>query len=286
MYLIAVSGGPDSMLLLDFYKHKKVVVAHVNYHKREDSNNDEKIVRDFCQLHNIPLEVLNVKSAPKGNFQAWARDVRYKFFKEVYDKYECNKLLMAHHKDDFIETALMQQQSGRIPRFFGIREKNEINGMKIERPLIDWYFKSEIVSILDKKGIKYAIDYTNDQPVYERNKVRLELKDKTRKEKQDLFKWFEMSNKILAKKFKRVDYAFKKWEASEWDCKLFNSFKFDKEEIIFEFIHKNFADIKLSSAKIKGLIQFIEGVEGGKSFILNKENKVTKIKSKLKVDQN
>lgn len=286
MYLIAVSGGPDSMFLLNLFKKKPIVVAHVNYHKREDSNVDEQIVRDFCQANNIPLEVLNVSEKATGNFQAWAREVRYNFFKQVYEKYECDKLLMAHHKDDFIETALMQQRSGRVPRFFGIKEKNYLNDMFIERPLVDWYFKSEIVSYLDKQGIKYALDYTNDEPIYERNKIRLELKDRTLREKQDLFKWFVMSNKILKKKFKRVDYALKKWEKSEWDCKLFNSLKFDKEEIIFEFVHANFDSVKLSSAKMKGLIQFIEGTEGGKSFVLNKDNKVSKIKGKLIIEKN
>ena len=68
--LLAISGGPDSMFLLNQYKKKDIVVAHVNYNKRTDSNIDEQIVRDFCLLHNIKLEVLNIKETPKGNFQS------------------------------------------------------------------------------------------------------------------------------------------------------------------------------------------------------------------------
>ncbi len=67
--LLAVSGGPDSMFLLNWYKSKNVVVAHVNYHKREDSDIDEKIVRAFCESNNIPLEVLSVSQKHVGNFQ-------------------------------------------------------------------------------------------------------------------------------------------------------------------------------------------------------------------------
>ena len=269
MYLLAISGGPDSMLLLDKYKNKKIVVAHINYHKREDSNIDENIVRDFCKQNNITIEVLNVKSKPTGNFQTWARNIRYDFFKKIYDKYECTKLLMAHHKDDFIETALMQQNSKRVPKFFGIRSKNEINGMNIERPFIDMYFKDEILQLCEKKNIKFATDSSNAQPVFERNKIRLELNKKTRKEKHDLFSWFVMSNKILKKKFTKVDLLIKRWAKNNYSLDFFRNLDKYREEIIFETIHNKYEDIKLSSNKINSIIDFINGQEGNKEFKLN-----------------
>jgi len=70
MYLLAVSGGPDSMFLLNEYHRRHIVVAHVNYNSRKTSKRDEQIVRDYCEYHNIKLEVLNVKEKPKGNFES------------------------------------------------------------------------------------------------------------------------------------------------------------------------------------------------------------------------
>lgn len=281
MILLAISGGPDSMFLLNQYRNKKVVVAHVNYHKRVDSDIDENIVKNFCAKFNIPFEVLNVKEKPEGNFQAWARGVRYNFFKEIYEKYQCKKVLMAHHKDDFIETALMQQRSGRNPRFFGIKETNEINGMQIERPLIKYYFKSELVAYLEKNNIDFAIDSSNAEPIFERNKIRLELLEKTMKEKQDLYEWFVLANKILKKKFAHVDFLFSGWKKREFNLNYFREMPKLQEEVVFELIHNQFNDIKLSSNKIEGIIQYLNSLEGNKEFKLDENNSLYKNKGKL-----
>jgi tRNA(Ile)-lysidine synthase len=70
MILLAVSGGPDSMALLnDYHKSTNVIVGHVNYKKRSDSDVDQKIVEDFCKKYDIKLEVLVVKTQEVGNFQ-------------------------------------------------------------------------------------------------------------------------------------------------------------------------------------------------------------------------
>lgn len=276
MYLLAISGGPDSMFLLNWYKKKKVVVAHVNYHKREDSDNDENIVREFCLKHSIPFEVLNVTEKPEGNFQDWAREIRYTFFKEVYDKYKCDALLMAHHKDDFLETALMQQRSNREPKYYGIRKTNEIKGMNIVRPFIKMYWKDQILEQLAKDNIKYATDYTNALPEFERNKIRLELKELPFKEKKDKYKWFIKANKILVKKFKEVDEAYKDWERENFSVQFFREELYFKQELAYDYIHAHFKNVKVSSGKVEGLVQFIEGKEGGKYYMLDDNNKIKK----------
>ncbi|TNK96322.1 tRNA lysidine(34) synthetase TilS, partial [Mycoplasmopsis pullorum] len=102
--LLAISGGPDSIFLLNKYiNHNNIVVAHVNYNQRFNSDIDQKIVEEMCKKHNIPYEILSLKKDDYqgGNFQNWAREQRYNFFKQVYDKYQCNVLFVAHHIDDF-----------------------------------------------------------------------------------------------------------------------------------------------------------------------------------------
>lgn len=276
MKLLAISGGPDSMFLLNQYKkNKNIIVCHVNYNKRKDSKNDEKIVKSFCTKYNIKLKILNVKNQVKGNFQSWARKTRYDFFKKYYDEYNCKKILMAHHKDDFLETALMQLESGRTPRFFGIKSKNIIDEMKIKRPFVNTYWKKDILQFLEKDNIKYAIDSSNEKPIFERNKIRNKLKEKTLFEKESLYKWFLMSNKILKKKFKKVDYLYKFWTKNDFDLKLFRKFKY-KNEIIYILINKKFKNVKLSSKKIQNLVNFLISESGGKNFKLNDKNSISK----------
>lgn len=263
------------MFLLNLYKKKNIVVAHVNYHKRSDSNIDENIVKDFCIKNNIPFELLSVKEKPKGNFQSWARDIRYNFFKEVYIKYKCKELVIGHHMDDFLETAIMQQKTGRTPRFFGIRKKKIINEMNINRPFISLYWKTQILNELKYKKIPYAIDSSNEELIFERNKIRHELSKKTLQEKKEIYKWFKGANKLLEKNFSKVDAAYKMWKNSKYKVELFRNTKM-KNEVIYEFINDIFQNINLSSGKIESLIDFITSSNSGKKFILNKDYSIIK----------
>ena len=106
--LVAVSGGSDSMALLDMlYKNgENLVVCHVNYDVRESALRDEEIVRKYCEKRNIKLEVLKgfVYDKKDGNFENWARVIRYNFFKEMYKKYNCKYLYVGHNLDDLLET--------------------------------------------------------------------------------------------------------------------------------------------------------------------------------------
>ena len=81
--IAAVSGGPDSMALLDMLVKEgfKPVICHVNYHKRETSNRDEEIVRRYASKYNLTVKVLHATDETSGNFQNWAREFRYNFFK-------------------------------------------------------------------------------------------------------------------------------------------------------------------------------------------------------------
>lgn len=281
MKLLAISGGPDSMFLLEKYKNKKIIVAHVNYNKRSDSHIDEKIVQNFCQKHNIPFKKLSLNKKPIGNFQSWAREERYNFFKSIYLEFNCKELIMAHHKDDFIETAIMQQESGRTPRYFGIKERNVIKGMKIYRPFLHLYWKTEIIKYLKNKNIKFAIDSSNLQPLFKRNKVRIRLLNKTIIEKESIYKWFKMSNKILKKKFGKVDFLYKKWLKRNFDINFFRNINY-QTELVYEYINNNFEGINLSKGKIESLVNYINSENGGKKFILNNEISLIKKHGKIK----
>ena len=130
LYILAVSGGPDSMFLLEKMRGEgyDLVVAHVNYKKRENSDYDEKLVRNYCQEYSLFCEVYQVKGTEYNsvsNFQDRARKIRYDFFQGLADKYRTKYIVIAHHLDDHLETYLLQRQRGSLVEYWGLSEKSK-----------------------------------------------------------------------------------------------------------------------------------------------------------------
>ncbi len=289
MKLLAVSGGVDSMVLANLYKEKNVILAYVNYNIREDTHIDQKIVEDFAQKNNLKLEklILNKNEIIKENFENWARNIRYSFFKKIYKKYNCSELLIAHHKDDFLETCLMQEKKNSNKLFYGIKKVNYLFGMKINRPLLFRYWKSEIYDFAQKNNIKYHDDYTNFDDKYERNKIRNELKTWNSSQKQTKLDYFLSINKVNEQLIEDIKKEYKEWIKSLFDVKKFLNFT-QKAEILTIFINKRAKNINLNQKILNNLISFIESKENqNKCFLLSnnwmlikKNNKLALIKAK------
>lgn len=179
-YVIACSFGPDSMALLDMAIKDKlsIIVAHVNYHKRDVSNDEEAALRKYCKERNIPIEVLDTSSLKcEKNFQGWAREVRYNFFKEVLEKYNARAVLVAHQQDDLIETYIMQKNRSNIVKYQGIAGKTNIFGVDIIRPLL-MKTKQELIDYDNENKVPFSIDESNLTNNYTRNKIRHEIVEK------------------------------------------------------------------------------------------------------------
>ncbi|WFQ93991.1 tRNA lysidine(34) synthetase TilS [Mycoplasma feriruminatoris] len=182
-YLIAVSGGPDSVFLLcnviKIIDPNNLVVCHVNYNFRSDSNIDQKIVSDLCKKFNLKLELLNIQKnydLLKENFESWAREKRYDFFNKIAKKYNIYNLLVAHNLNDLIETYLLQLQRNNLVDYYGLRTVSMYKDLVVYRPLLD-VKKSEILNYLHTNKISYAIDSTNSDTKYQRNKIRSTLNE-------------------------------------------------------------------------------------------------------------
>ena len=186
MKIVAVSGGVDSMALLHMLqtKTKDLVVAHVNYNQRTTSKRDEALLRKYCLEHNLKLEVKQFDIDYKGNFQSVARNFRYDFFKYLYDKYEADTLFLGHHLDDDLETFIMQQNSNRKTKSMGIKEKTEIKGMVVERPLLN-LTKKEIIEYCILNNVPYEDDESNFELDYTRNKTRYKISQLSKESKDD-----------------------------------------------------------------------------------------------------
>ena len=158
-YLVGVSGGCDSMALLSLCVQQEldVVAALVNYRLRESSELEEQLVREYCSSHDIPMEILYPVQQENENFQKWARDVRYEFYRQVYEKHGCKALLLGHHRDDSVENYLMAMQRKSRGMLYGIAEESFHHGMHIIRPLLN-YRKKELRKWCDDNGIPYHDD--------------------------------------------------------------------------------------------------------------------------------
>lgn len=218
-YLVAVSGGPDSMALLNMlYNQKyKIVICHVNYHKRKESNFEEEQVCKYAKERNIPIQVLDTSSLKvEGNFQAWAREVRYNFFKKQYKVYNAGGLFVAHQEDDLIETYLMQKRRRNIVTFYGLKEFTQIFEMNVIRPLLS-FTKEELLRYCKMNQVFYSIDSSNLTDDYTRNSIRHNHVEKLSREQRDtilseissknkeLNEHVEKAKNLLQKKVKEIN---------------------------------------------------------------------------------
>ena len=209
--MIACSFGPDSMALLNLAYNlgAKIVVAHVNYHKRDVSNDEQRSLQKYCDERNIKLYVLDLLGKNHtGNFQNWAREMRYNFFKEVCEKEGAYAVLVAHQQDDVIETYLMQKNRGNFVKNAGISGEIELFGVKIIRPLLN-YSKSDLECYDKENNVPYSIDESNLKSEYTRNKIRHEIVEKmTGEERQKILKQIQTEKHIT----RRVSNKYKKDE--------------------------------------------------------------------------
>ncbi len=166
--LVAVSGGMDSMVLLHAICQLgfKPGVVHVNYGLRdEDSDRDETLVSDTAIQLNLPLYIKREKLSKGSNLQERARMMRYDFFDEIVKSHQYDYLLTAHHADDLLESFFIQLNRGA--GISGLKSIDEIISY-IRRPLLS-VNKMEITRYAEHHGVKFRMDCTNSEIVYERN---------------------------------------------------------------------------------------------------------------------
>ena len=201
------------MALLDMcIKNRiKVEVGHVNYHKRDTAYRDEKIVRDYCKQHNVKFHLLNYKDVGRGNFQANARIARYTFFEKICSNNGLDGVLVAHHKDDLIETYLMQLDKKLGVNYYGLASVIELYGVRVYRPLLN-YTKSDLLNYCLDNRIDFGIDESNNSDIYERNRLRHSKVEKMSiDEKNELIREINIKNEMNEKNIdEALSYLSKK----------------------------------------------------------------------------
>jgi tRNA(Ile)-lysidine synthase len=174
--LIAVSGGIDSMVLLDACSKGKALkrihieVAHIDHSLRPDSVSDSEFVKSECGKLGIPFHLKKLSPPDNGNIEAWARNERYSFLGETRTRLGLDFILTAHNANDVAETLLMRLISGK--ELNSISEYEEQR--KLIRPLLG-VRRDAINDYASLNKVAFREDPTNKQEIYFRNRVRNSL---------------------------------------------------------------------------------------------------------------
>ena len=171
-------GGPDSICLLHILISLgyDVIVCHINHGLRENANIDEKFVKDFCDKHNIKVYIKRINLKDKDALNGMSteeagRKARYDFFNEVFNVESASKIATAHNLNDNVETVLLNEFRGS--GVGGLKGILPIAG-NIIRPLIECSRK-DIERYCIENNLNPRHDESNDDTLYTRNKIRLEL---------------------------------------------------------------------------------------------------------------
>lgn len=177
--LIGLSGGADSVALLLIMNSLGYYceAAHCNFNLRGDeSDADEMFVVSLCErlnvkLHKVSFDTVGYAERNKQSIEMAARELRYQWFEEIRSSNNLDYVAVAHHKDDSVETVLLNLVRGTgIAGLAGIKP---VNG-RIIRPLL-CMTRDEVLKYLDCEGQDYVTDSTNNEDEYARNKIRLSI---------------------------------------------------------------------------------------------------------------
>lgn len=179
LYLVALSGGADSVALLLSLKRLgyNVEAVHCNFHLRgKESNRDEKYCQNLCinegvRLHVVHFDTISYASLHKQSIEMAARNLRYSYFRQLASDIGAVGICVGHHIEDTVETLLINLIRGTgINGLTGIGMRNGI----ILRPLLE-VTRQEIEAFLKKQGVSYVTDSTNLVDEVTRNRIRLNI---------------------------------------------------------------------------------------------------------------
>jgi len=182
-FLVAVSGGPDSLalsFLAKIYSIKKFIDVKyfiVDHRLRKNSTSEAKYVQKKLKEFSIKLDILTWKGTkPKKNIQSIAREKRYKLLTDVAKKYKIQNILLGHHLDDLFENFFIRILRGSgLKGLISLDKETNKNQVDLIRPLIE-IDKKDLIYLSNFIFGTYIKDPSNEEDKYRRVKVRNFLK--------------------------------------------------------------------------------------------------------------
>ncbi len=226
LVVVAVSGGPDSVCLLDILCKLKeelgigIVVAHFNHGLRPDQDEYEtRFVERMAMSFNVPFESKRAEPGmftEKGSLEERARNARYQFLGQVKRKVSGQRIAIGHNLNDQAETVIMRLLRGSGPSGLAGIPPNRDD--EIVRPLIE-VARSEIESYLSHGGLNYVTDASNLRTGYLRNRIRLKLLPELRKYQPRIVELLGQTAEIMRSEEKLLVSNARTWieEQSETD---------------------------------------------------------------------
>lgn len=260
-YVLAVSGGVDSMVLLEqFIQLQKkypiiITVVHIHHHLRKESDEEEVMVREFCRKRNLSVDVYHWEegSSQNSGIEEKARQFRYEKLKESQQKHHASYVVLAHHADDQAETVLMKLTRGST--------LEGIAGMKPIRPFGEGYLVRPFLTV-DKKAlyeyasihqILYSEDTTNQSVAYTRNRFRQEMIPLFKKENPKFNQKIQEFTKTLQEQQELIGTITYQWMEQAL-VELPNGWSWNKDSYLKQPIGLQKVILVEMSKKIGGLL--------------------------------
>ena len=324
--LLALSGGVDSMVLAKLLllshrdtetpRHQGLVTepvevptansqqptansqlafAHCNFHLRgEDSDRDERFVTKFAEENNIPIYIkhFDTEAYAKENslsIEMAARELRYAWFKELKEIHNFDKVALAHHGDDQIETFFINFLRGSgIKGLKGMKPQNDF----YIRPLL-WSNRNEIEAFAKENGIQWVEDYTNQETVYLRNKIRHniipifdEMKNNARQSLNFSIDCLSSENdlyrSLLEEKFASIEHIDGDCRSIDVKCFLENE---NGRQLLFEWVRRFGFNFNQAESMFEAMKNGKSGVMFYNDNIRQQDYRTTRLQASVQKDK-
>lgn len=292
--IVAVSYGPDSMVLLDILKNKygslNVICAHVHHNLRKESDDEAINLKNYCDINNIKFEMMKIEKYANNKFsEVEAREKRYHFFEQLIKKYNSKYLFTAHHGDDLVETILMRLVRGSsISGYCGIPLISKRSFYSVIRPLL-FITKEDILTYCSNNKISYAVDKSNDSDKYTRNRYRKYVLPVLKEENSGVHKQFIKFSTVLQEYdnyfINLTDKLYDK-VVDNFCINLVGLLKYDDliiKRIIMKFLFEYYGEEikKISDANVNNVLDLIRSSKPNSSVSLPNNKNLIKSYNKL-----
>ena len=238
--VIGLSGGPDSMcllnILLSLKKNINIVCAHINHNVREESKEELYFVTEYCKDKPVIFETttFDKKSSTSNYTEQELREKRYQFFEQIINKHNADYLFTAHHGDDLIETILMRLTRGStLKGYSGFQTETQKENYKIIKPLI-YVTKEDIEKYNEENNIPVVIDNTNFKDVYTRNRYRHNILPFLKSENPNVHLKYLKFSKELNKYYEFVNTLINKELTKRYKDNVLDITNYNKLEPLFQ----------------------------------------------------
>ncbi len=301
--LLAVSGGLDSMVLLDFFQRFGTVkfklhftVAHLDHSLREDSAEAAGWLAEYCAAHKLTFveKRLDIRAlqqqSQQSSLEAVARKARYNWLAEAAQQQHCSQIATAHSASDQLETVLMRLIRGGVAGLGGMAAVRQLGQNQLIRPLLA-VDRPAIEAYAQYHGLKWCEDLSNQDTGFFRNRVRAELVPWLLRENPELARaitdqsevwrdeqqWLESEAQLVFKQSIKTSPDGMELEASRF-LKLPLALQ---RRLLREVLSQHLGDWKLYTTRHIEAIRSLAAGPNGKQIELPGDLKVTKLKGIL-----